>query len=245
MITVSELTARAARGPRLTVGPVTLTVEAGTKTALVGKPDAGPPLLLAVLAGALAPRSGSARVGDAPASAGPAVAYVPYDAQLPGFLRVADYLDVAARVRGEPRVPPRERLAVLGVAALADRRIGRLATPEARAVALVEALTSARARVLLLEEPLADVDPRAVGRVQGLVDERARAGVTVVVSTASHADARALGDALVFFHDGKVAGRATRDEAWQAPRAEGAEGPGRARVQLLIRSEGARLLHAS
>ena len=60
-----------------------------------------------------------------------------------------DYLCLASRLRGEPPSAPEERLAVLGVASLAQRRIRALSHEEARTVALVEAVTS-QASVILL-----------------------------------------------------------------------------------------------
>jgi ABC-type multidrug transport system ATPase subunit len=149
---------------------------------------------------------------------------------------VGDYLSLAARVRGEKEAAPHERLSVLGVAPLANRRIRDLTHEESRAVALVEALTS-DARVLLLVDPLADLDPRAVGRVAPALAARVAAGATAVFSTASLMDARTLASGLLHFAGGKLTRRATSDEAWEPQ-----VGPRGAR--LFIRSEGARYLLA-
>jgi energy-coupling factor transporter ATP-binding protein EcfA2 len=157
---------------------------------------------------------------------------------LPGELRVADYLSLAAKVRGEPEADPRERLAALGIAPLAARRIRDLALEEARAVALTEALTS-QATYLFLAEPLVDLDPRATGRVAEALDARTSAGAFVVFATTSPEDARTLGREQVHFHAGKLVFRTTRDEAWTPPL-----GPVDGRARLLIRSEGARFLLA-
>ncbi len=234
MIHVSDLTARSSSGPRIEVGPVSFALDRGTATAFVGSPDDGVELLLAVVAGAVAPRKGAATVDDAPSAPRASIAYVPYVPDLPDVIDVGAYLDLAWRVRGEPRTAARDRLAVLGVAPLADRRIGKLTLAELRTVALVEALTS-HARVLLLAEPLAELDPRATGRVATALHARIEAGATAVISTASPVDARLLGGDLLTFHQGKLLARTTRDEAWEPP-----VGPRGA--CLRIRSEGARFL---
>lgn len=180
--------------------------------ALLGAVGDGGPLLLALLAGAARPRSGSIRVLDhAPheSAVRPAIAHVPLAPVLPEALRVAEALDVAAVVRGDPRGDATARLASLGLEALAPRRVGTLALQEAHAVALAEALTSPRVQVLLLEEPLVDVDPRAAARLPEALRARARdGGRVIVVATASPRDAGELADDCVVLRAGAVVGSA-------------------------------------
>ena len=95
--------------------------------AVMGTPADGGPLLLALVAGAARPRAGRVRVLDrAPgdASVRAAVAFVPLAPALPEALRVHEALDARG---GHPRVMPPghagERLAVLGIQALAPRRM--------------------------------------------------------------------------------------------------------------------------
>ncbi len=236
MIQVTALTARSSSGPRIEVGPVSFTLAPGASYALVGKAADGVDVLLSALAGEVAPRKGAVTVAAAPPGPGRAVAYVPRVPTLPEVFRVVDYLRLASRLRREPPSDPEERLAALGVAPLALRRIRGLSHEESRTVALVEALTS-RASVVLLAEPLIDLDPRAVGRVASALEARAKDGATVVVSTASLEDASALGHELLVFDHGKLVRRTTDKEAWVPPM-----GPHGAR--LFIRSEGARYLLA-
>jgi ABC-2 type transport system ATP-binding protein len=178
--------------------------------AILGTVADGAPLLLALMAGATKPRSGTIRVLDhAPDDddVRPAIAYVPLLPALPEALRVDETLDLAASVRGDPVGDAPVRLATLGLEALARRRVGSLAADEAHAVALAEALTSARARVLLLEEPLAGVDPRAAARLPGLLRARAREdGRIIVLATASPRDAGELADDSVLLRAGVVVG---------------------------------------
>jgi ABC-2 type transport system ATP-binding protein len=241
MIQVEELRARARpRGSKraVDVGPLTFTLEERESYALVGSESDGVDLVLSLLAGSDAPRSGKVTVAGAPASRRPVVAYAPYLPCLPEVLTVHDYLTLAAEVRKEPKSSPHERLATLGVASLGARRIDDLALDESRAVALVEALTS-QATFVFLAEPLADLDPRAVGRVAEALHARVDAGATVVFSTASAADARALSREQLHLARGKLTHRTVGEEAWIPPRVAP---DGRAR--LLIRSAGARLLLA-
>lgn len=184
----------------------------GGAHAVVGAREDGGPLLLAIVAGHARPRAGSVRVlqgspGDA--AVRPRVAYVPLEPALPDAMRVREVLALAAAVRGEPAADAAERLAVLGVASLAPRPVRTLAPEEARAVALAEAVTSPSVRVLLVEEPLVGVDPRAVTRLPEALRARARDGCAVLVATASLRDAGDLADDHLLLRRGAVAGRAT------------------------------------
>jgi ABC-2 type transport system ATP-binding protein len=168
--------------------------------------------LLELIAGRARLRSGRLRVlGEDPATSAAVrrqIALVSMEPPLPDALAVGEVLAMAATLRGEPRSDPAARLAVLGVEALAPRRVGTLAPEEARAVALAEALTSTCVRVLLLDEPRVNVDPRAAAHLPGVLRGRARDGRAVLVATASLRDTGDLADDHVLLRGGTVAGRA-------------------------------------
>ena len=236
MIQVAEVTARTRGRSKVDLGPVSLSLESGTCSALVGAREDGPELLLSILAGVVAPRRGTVTVDGSPASPRRSLAYVPAVPDLPTALDVDEYLVLSSSVRGEPHASPRERLALLGVTPLARRRIRDLTLEESRTVAFVEALTS-KAKVLLLVEPLVDLDPRAVGHIATVLQARVDAGATAVISTASRGDARALCEELFLFVRGALKKRTDAEQEWSPP-----VGPNGAR--LFIRSEGARFLLA-
>jgi ABC-type multidrug transport system ATPase subunit len=184
--------------------------------AILGTADDGGPLLLSVIAGRVAPRSGRARVlGEDPRhrSVRPRVAHVPMEVALPDALRVDEALALAATLRGEPARDAVARLAPLGIEALAQRAVRSLPLAEARAVALAEALTSEAVRVVLVEEPFAAMDARAAGRVANLLRARADAGVVVVVATASVGDAADVADDHLLLRRGAVVRRGGSDDA--------------------------------
>ena len=199
-----------ARVPPVALAPLTARLERGIHALLGGKGD-GPSIVLGVLAGRVAARGGSVRVlgspvGDARVRA--SVAYVPLDAALPAPLRVREAIALAARIRGEPGREARARLEPFGIAALAERPVQTLSRDEARAVAFAEALTST-ARILLVEEPLASIDARALGAVADGLRARAREGGCVVVATGSIRDARTLADEILTFERGNLVRRAS------------------------------------
>jgi energy-coupling factor transporter ATP-binding protein EcfA2 len=114
---------------------------------------------------------------------------------LPDSLRVDEVCELAGQIRGEPAMTPASRLSPLGIEKLANRRVRSLSPGEARAVSLALALTS-RAPVLLIDEPLAGLDPAAPARVVTALRARAAAGATILVTTASVRDATSLADQL-------------------------------------------------
>jgi ABC-2 type transport system ATP-binding protein len=207
---VITLEAVAALHAPLTLARLSLSWGPGLHS-VVGTAADGGPLLLALIAGWARVRSGRVRILDAPpldARVRQQLAYVSLEPPLPDAHRTADVLDMAATLRGEAASDPRGRLAALGVESLAQRRMRTLAPEEARAVFLAEALTSTRVRVLLLEEPLVGVDPRAAARLPELLRARGLAGCAVLVATASLRDAGELADDHVLLRGGTVAGRA-------------------------------------
>jgi ABC-type multidrug transport system ATPase subunit len=204
-----ELDAVVARVPPVALQPLTARLDPGAHALLGGRAD-GPAIVLAAVAGRIPFHGGRARVlGFAPGDSQVRrrVAYVPLDVALPAPFRVREALAAAAEIRGEPPRDARARLEPFGIAALADRAVQTLSRDEARAVALAEALTST-ATVLLVEEPLAAVDPRALAAVADALRARARAGACVVVATGSTRDARMLGDDILTFERGALARRA-------------------------------------
>jgi len=205
----------AARRAPLAMSGLTLSWSPGVH-ALLGGPEDGGALLLAIVGGRERPRAGRVRVLEgAPTDdhVRPRIGWVPLEPALPDALRVGEALTVAARVRGEPARDPAERLAALGIEALAPRRVRGLSPEERRAVALAEAVTSTSVRVLLLHEPRVGIDPRAEPRVADALRARARDGATVLVATASVREAGELADDMLVLRAGAVVGHAASIEA--------------------------------
>jgi ABC-2 type transport system ATP-binding protein len=227
VITLEGARARASteRGrPMSRIENLTLRWERGV-LAVLGTSGDGTTALLEVLAGLTPVRGGVVLVdGKPPADARPRIAYVPLEAALPDALRVEELCDLAARIRGEAPATAASRLAPLGLEKLASRRARSLSQGEAHAVSLAIALTS-KANVLLLEEPLAQLEPTAPGRVVEALRARAAAGAAVVVTTSSVRDATSLADQL---------GMLTQGVFTHLPPALAHVGPGGARLRVIV-----------
>jgi ABC-2 type transport system ATP-binding protein len=205
----------AARRAPLALASVSLAWGPGVHAVVGGSADGGL-LLLALVAAACRPRSGRLRVLDGrptDAAVRARVAFIPLQPPLPEAMRVREVLAIAAAIRGEPPRDAAERLRELGVEALASRAVETLSPGEARAVALTEAATSTRVRILLIEEPLVALDPRTATCLPEVLRARARDGWAVVIATASVRDAEELADDHVLMRDGAVVGQAASLDA--------------------------------
>jgi ABC-2 type transport system ATP-binding protein len=174
-----------------------LSLPAGSVTALVGHNGAGKTTLLRLLAGLANPTSGEVlRTGSG------AVAYVSQDKPLYSRWKVADMLEFGARMNTAwDDVAAHEWLASLDVPL--DRVCGRLSGGQRAQVSLGLAL-AARPGVLLLDEPMATLDPLArADLTRALLAVVAETAVTVLLSTHQTSDLHGLADRLLVLVDGR------------------------------------------
>jgi ABC-2 type transport system ATP-binding protein len=177
----------------------TLTVPPGRIAALVGPNGAGKTTLLHLAVGLLAPTTGSVRVlGQAPGTQALAeqVGFVAQDIPLYRDFTAAEHLTMGAKLnRRFDRALARSRLE--RVAVPLDRRVGKLSGGQRAQVALALALAK-RPQLLLLDEPLASLDPLARREfLQALMGSVAEQGVTVVLSSHLLADLERVCDYLI------------------------------------------------
>ncbi|MFD5631398.1 MULTISPECIES: ABC transporter ATP-binding protein [unclassified Streptomyces] len=178
---------------------------AGRVCAVVGPNGAGKSTLLAHAAGLLAPTEGSLTVlGTHPAAARERVAYVAQSKPLYPQLTVGETLRL-----GQELNPARWDASVAGrVVARGDldpkSRIRSLSGGQRTRVALALALGK-RPELLLLDEPMADLDPLARHELMGtLMAEAAQHGTTVVMSSHVVADLEGSCDHLLLIGGGRV-----------------------------------------
>ena len=185
-----------------------LQAPAGSVIALVGPNGAGKTTLLQLVTGLLRPSAGTITVfgkdaRDGSAEALSQVAFVAQERPLyPGFT-VADLLRMGRHLNLRwDQALAEERLDELGVPL--TRRAGKLSGGQQAQVALALALAK-RAPLLVLDEPLANLDPiarRDFMRV--LMSAVAEDGLTVLLSSHVIADLEPVCDWLVLLNQGRV-----------------------------------------
>ena len=190
-----------------------LTVPAGQVTALAGPNGAGKTTLLRILAGLATPTAGTATVlGAAPGSPQARATVSAMDQTVPLYrhLRVAGQLAAARALNDQWDADLAEqRLSALGMATSA--RVGKLSGGQQAQLALTMALAR-RPRLLLLDEPLASLDPLARQDVLGwLMTCVAEDGLSVVFSSHVIAELEQIASYLVVLSAGRIQVAATVD----------------------------------
>ena len=187
---------------------VSLAIPAGGVTALVGPNGAGKSTLLKLCIGFERPTAGRVEVlGIDPArrrdDAVASVGYVPQAPSLYRDLSVEDHLVLSRTIRPGFDLPhARERLRALGIPL--EARLGELSGGQASQVSLAIALGT-RAALLLLDEPLANLDPLARREFLQVVTEAVRGGdVSAVLSSHVISDVEPVCDRLLVLGDGRV-----------------------------------------
>ncbi len=184
-----------------------LVIPAGRVVALVGPNGAGKTTLLSIAAGLLRPTSGDltvldgCRPGSAAARAG--LGFVAQDAPLYKHLPAADMVRVAASLNSSFDVD--WALARLNDLRIALRqKIGALSAGQRAQLALTLAIAK-RPRLLLLDEPMAALDPLARHEFMALLMAAvAEYGPTVVFSSHQLAELERVADYLIVLNEGRL-----------------------------------------
>lgn len=210
---------------------VDLLIGAGRRAALVGPSGAGKTTLLRAIAGLEPMRAGSIHLGDRRLDTGvPAhrrrIAVVFQEPRLLPHLRVDDNVALPLRAAGTSRAERRRRASALleevGLAGIATRAVRGLSGGEQQRVALARAL-GAEPELLLLDEPLAAVDPNRREALRRLIvhTQRERALTTLVI-THDRAEAAELGETLALMLEGRIVQQDDPHELFERPRSAAA-----------------------
>jgi ABC-2 type transport system ATP-binding protein len=194
-------------GRRRALTDCTLTIPAGHVVGLVGPNGAGKTTLLNLAVGLLRPTTGTIEVlGGRPAS-GPAqlarVGFVAQDTPTYAGLSVADHLRLGAHLNpGWDAGLAAGRIEALGLDPA--QRAGQLSGGQRAQLALTLAIAK-RPELLLLDEPVASLDPLARREfLQGLMAAVAEHELSVVLSSHLVADLERVCDYLIVLVAGRV-----------------------------------------
>jgi tungstate transport system ATP-binding protein len=204
-------------GGRAIIERVSLALEAGSSTIILGANGAGKSVLMRLMHGLLAPSTGRVRWNATGTRRRQAMVF-----QRPVMLRRSALANVtyALEVAGVPaaaREPQaREALAEVGLLAAAARPARVLSSGEQQRLALARAW-ALHPEVLFLDEPTASLDPGATHEIENVIRAFDAAGTKIVMSTHSLGQARRLGDEVIYLHQGRVAERAPIERFFPHP----------------------------
>ena len=205
------------RFDRLAVDTLNLTIRAGEFYALLGPNGAGKTTTLRMVAGLLRPDQGSVSVRgiDAlrdPVAAKQIMAWVSDEPMIYDKLTPLEYLEFVAGLWGiDPAISEpcaRNLLTSLGLGQNLNERCEGFSKGMRQKVALAGALVH-DPRLIILDEPLTGLDAVSARHVKGLLQERVRAGATVIMTTHILEVAERMADRIGVIASGRLVAEGT------------------------------------
>ena len=185
---------------------VSLTIDAGAPTVVIGPNGSGKTTLLRAAMG-LVPATGGqiswASCSDLPPTRRAIVFQRPVMLRRSALANVRFALIAAGVPRPQRHHRARELLQLVGLETIAPRAARRLSGGEQQRLALARALARGP-DVLFLDEPTASLDPAATKSIEDIIRLVSASGVKVVMATHDLGEARRLAGQIVLLHRGRV-----------------------------------------
>jgi ABC-2 type transport system ATP-binding protein len=214
MIEANALTKR--YGDRTVVQDVSFRCEPGTITGFLGPNGAGKSTTLKMLVGLLRPTTGSATVLGSPFTGLPnpgrkVGVLIDASAQHNGR-RGREVLAISAQAMA---VDPRRASMMLELVGLdesaANKRVGQYSLGMRQRLGIAHALLG-DPQILILDEPANGLDPEGMRWMRGLLEDFAKRGGTVLLSSHLLHEVQAVADRLVVIARGRIAAQGTPTE---------------------------------
>jgi len=214
------------------LNPISLSIEEGSFTALLGASGCGKTTLLNLIAGLDKPTAGDIQIGGAQVYSSSSGIDIPAERRNVGFvfqsyalwphMRVIDNISYPLRLRGMGRTQrhaaAKEMLARLDLTPLAERYPFELSGGQQQRVAIARALVF-QPKVLLLDEPLSALDVQLRERARSwLAKLQAELKLTTVIVTHDHVEALSLSDRVILLRNGDVEQDGSASEVYDSPR---------------------------
>ncbi len=203
----------------VTVGPITLDIARGEIVALLGPSGSGKTTMLRLLAGFETPDAGRIVVEGEDvttmAAARRRFGMVFQHFALFPHLDVGENVAFGLQGRGKDKVT--EALTLVDLAGFERRKVQELSGGQQQRVALARALAP-EPRVLLLDEPLSNLDPTLRERTRRELRQLIkRVGITTVFVTHEQEEAFDLGDRVAVLNAGRLEQAGAPEELYERP----------------------------
>ncbi len=192
---------------------VSLTVTAGERVALLGHNGAGKTTLIKLILGLTGLTSGKIGVFGHPTGSDAArrtAAYLPEIVNFHGMLTGREQLRFFARLAGEPGKTADQALEKVGLDSAADKRIATYSKGMRQRLGLAQVLMR-KPQLALLDEPTSGLDPISRRTFYDLVDELAKTGSAVFVSSHALTELEARTDRIHIMASGKMVAAGSLD----------------------------------
>jgi ABC-2 type transport system ATP-binding protein len=228
MIELTHVTKSYNRGRIKAVDDLTLTVKPGEIFGFLGPNGAGKTTTIKLIVGLLRPDAGRITVegldvATHPIQAKQLTTYVPDFPAVYERLTGLEYLNFIGDVYGVPKVDRLERigkwLEIFELAPVVTNPIQSYSHGMKQKIVLTAALLPAP-RVMVLDEPLVGLDPRAAHQLKDMFREHCDAGKTLFFSTHIMEVAERLCDRIGIIHKGRLIAMGTMAELKALDRTE-------------------------
>ena len=212
-------------GPVTVLKGVSLDVAPGEFVALLGSSGCGKTTLLRAISGFVSVKSGAIRVDGADITALPAerrdMAMVFQSYALWPHMTAAQNIAYGLKLRRMPRADIARRvdeiLAMLKLDGLGGRMVGQLSGGQRQRVALGRAL-AINPRILLLDEPLSNLDARIREEVRHEIKALQKSlGITAIHVTHDREEAMVMADRIVIMDAGTIAQQGPPEQVYNRP----------------------------
>ncbi len=210
VIEARDLTKR--YGRTVAVDHLDLAVNKGEVFGVLGPNGSGKTTTILMLLGLTEPTAGSVRVLGfdplrQPLEVKRRVGYLPdmvgfYD-QLTAQENIAYTARLAGMTTTESAAPIKDALARVGLADVADHRVGTYSHGMRQRLGVAEVLVK-RAEVAILDEPTNGLDPQATQELLDLIGELSREGMTILLSSHLLGLVQSVCDRVALFRRGRV-----------------------------------------
>jgi Cu-processing system ATP-binding protein len=186
---------------------VDLEARPGTVTGIAGPNGSGKTTLLKAVLGLVRPDGGEVRFDGRRIDGGwryrARIGYMPQSARFPAHLTGDELLRMLTELRGAAEPPDRGPIEALGLAAELGKPLGTLSRGTLQKMSAAVALLF-RPDALVLDEPVAGLDPRAAGVLRDHVRDARRRGAAVLLSSHVMSELEELADRIVYLVDGRI-----------------------------------------
>jgi len=217
VVSVRDLRKRYRRRDPWAVDGVTFELEPGQAFGLLGPNGAGKTSVVKMIAGLLRPDGGDISVFGSPPGeprARAQLGFSPEDPDFPKFLRAAEVLDYFASLLGLDEADRRRRIPeTLAFAGLEGerRQIRQFSKGMKQRLGIAQAILG-RPKLLILDEPTADLDPLGRRDVRALIESLKQSGVAVLLNSHLLSEVERVCDDVAIMANGRVLKEGTMRE---------------------------------
>ncbi len=217
--------------PRIALKNVSISVDGGEILSVIGPSGSGKTTLLRLIDLLIQPSSGLILFNDVNTSGSEKHQrsirrQMGLVLQYPALFDTTVFNNVALglKIRGYPEAKIMEKvsdtLEMVGLSGFEKRMVKTLSGGEAQRIALARTLVT-EPRLLLLDEPTANLDPRNVSVIEDVVRAANRMSkLTVILATHNLNQAKRLAQRVVFLLDGEVVEEGTVIDIFERPKDE-------------------------